>query len=211
MNSGIKAFKEFRLIRYGIDTEMFRPTPTEDARKQWGFVDSERIKILVIAADFGIYRKGFDILIRTIDNFNLLNFEFLIAGKVNDRIEKANVSYLGVINDPAKLSTLYSAVDAVLLTSRSDNLPNVMIEALACGCPVLGFAVGGIKEIINPTNGLLAASSDENGLNGLLTKYLSVMNTFDRERIRNEAVLEFDSAVQCAEVTNFYKSLINNV
>ena len=54
------------------------------------------------------------------------------------------VHHVGDINNPEHLSKYYSAADVLIVPSRADNCPNATIEAMACGTPVIGYAVGGI-------------------------------------------------------------------
>jgi glycosyltransferase involved in cell wall biosynthesis len=52
---------------------------------------------------------------------------------------------------------LYSAVDVLVVPSRQDNLPNTVMEALACGTPCVAFEVGGLPDLItHRMNGYLA-------------------------------------------------------
>src|SRR5439155_8745708 len=69
---------------------------------------------------------------------------------VGDRI-----AFRGLLPKPEVARVLRGA-DAFVLTSRYDNNPCALIEALACGLPVVATAVGGVPELVDDTNGLLA-------------------------------------------------------
>lgn len=64
---------------------------------------------------------------------------------------------IGQVNDPKKMAALYAAADAFVTPSLQDNLPNTIMEAMACGTPCVGFDVGGIPEMIDhKVNGYVA-------------------------------------------------------
>ncbi len=56
---------------------------------------------------------------------------------------------LGYISDPKDINKVYNAIDVFVLPSLSENLPNTIMEALACGVPCVGFNTGGIPEMID--------------------------------------------------------------
>jgi len=69
--------------------------------------------------------------------------------------------YMGSMDEDAALSRLYSAADVTLLPSVQDNLPNMAMESLACGTPVVAFDVGGIPDMVeHQANGYLARAFD---------------------------------------------------
>ena len=64
---------------------------------------------------------------------------------------------LGYVNDEHRIVDAYNAVDVFVLPSLSENLPNTIMEAMACGVPCVGFRVGGIpEEIDHQQNGYVA-------------------------------------------------------
>jgi len=82
---------------------------------------------------------------------------------------------LGVFREEAEIVRVFSAADAVLMPSLQDNLPNVVMEAQACGCPVVGFRSGGIAEIVQDgqTGGLTGTMTAE-GLASAMLNWLQV-------------------------------------
>jgi glycosyltransferase involved in cell wall biosynthesis len=68
---------------------------------------------------------------------------------------------LGYITDEHQIAQVYRAADVFVLPSLSENLPNTIMEAMACGVPCLGFRVGGIpEEIDHQKNGYIAQYCD---------------------------------------------------
>lgn len=68
---------------------------------------------------------------------------------------------LGYVSETKRIVAIYSAVDLFVTPSLSDNLPNTIMEAMACGVPCVGFKVGGIPEMIDHLkNGYVANYCD---------------------------------------------------
>ena len=68
---------------------------------------------------------------------------------------------LGYVSDEHQIVRVYNAADLFVLPSLEDNLPNTIMEAMACGVPCAGFRVGGIpEEIDHRTNGYVADYKD---------------------------------------------------
>jgi glycosyltransferase involved in cell wall biosynthesis len=82
---------------------------------------------------------------------------------------------------PAEVARWIGAADVLTLPSWSEGYPNVVVEALACGRPVVATDVGGTSEIVNVSNGLLIPSRDPEALATALTRALDAR--WDHEAI----------------------------
>ena len=104
-------------------------------------------------------------------------------------IEVFNVDY---VNGEDQMATLYNAVDIFVTPSLQDNLPNTIMEALACGVPCVGFNIGGIPEMIDDRqNGYVAHYRDaEDFANGILW-------TLDPERYAELAKAARQKVLDC--------------
>lgn len=93
---------------------------------------------------------------------------------------------LGYVNDTERIVDVYNATDLFVLPSLSENLPNTIMEAMACGVPCVGFRVGGIPEMIDHRqNGYVAEYRDAADLaRGLRW----VLAEADREELRERAL-----------------------
>ena len=68
---------------------------------------------------------------------------------------------LGYVSDDRRIADIYRSADVFVLPSLSENLPNTIMEAMACGVPSVGFKVGGIPEMIDHRkNGYVANYRD---------------------------------------------------
>lgn len=82
--------------------------------------------------------------------------------------------------------------DSLLMFSRYENLPCVILEALCCGLPVISTDVGGIREVINDENGILIPSENEEELLKVMDYMITNMNQFNREKIALDAQNKFN-------------------
>jgi len=96
---------------------------------------------------------------------------------------------LGRLKGDEALARAYNCADIVVVPSIEDNLPNVALEAIACGVPVAAFDVGGMSDIVTDGwNGRLASMSDSESLGSVLVemirdpKMLEVMSMNARKR-----------------------------
>jgi glycosyltransferase involved in cell wall biosynthesis len=87
-------------------------------------------------------------------------------GKIPRTLKKHfDVKELGYIDNQQTLCNIYSAADILVISSIQDNLPNTVLESLACGTPVIGFETGGIPDMIqHMENGYLAKTKDTEDL-----------------------------------------------
>ena len=99
------------------------------------------------------------------------------AGKVIDRdIIKdidIEIKQMGYIRDKNNISDIYNLADIFCISSLDDNFPTTVLEAMACGIPVVGFHVGGIPEQVREDCGILVNPKDSEALGRALEKLLN--------------------------------------
>lgn len=141
-----------------IDTEKYFPADKTEAKQKLGLPADKKI-ILFASVKISDKRKGMDYLIeagKLIENKKVL---FLIAGTNGDetarQLPASSVNAGFVANH--KMPDLYNAADVFVTPSLQENLPNTIMEAMACGTPAVAFRVGGIPEMIDhKKNGYVA-------------------------------------------------------
>ncbi|MBC7892499.1 MAG: glycosyltransferase family 4 protein, partial [Sphingobacteriaceae bacterium] len=156
-----------------IDTNVWQPTDRTAARTSLG-LPAETPLLLFGAAKLADPRKGFDPLVEALHRLKTgwpageIEPELVVFGK-SDPMALARVPFrvhdLGLLSSEEKLVAAYNAADALAVPSLEDNLPNTVMESLACGTPVVAFATGGIPEMIqHRKTGWLAPPGDVAGL-----------------------------------------------
>jgi glycosyltransferase involved in cell wall biosynthesis len=167
------------------------------------------IKIVHISC-FEDRSKNITGLLQSLRKLSLVrhNFECVLIGDGMDfeeirksaiDLESAGiVRFTGLLQNQELVDEL-SLSDFLVLFSNYENMPVVILEAFACGLPVVATRVGGIPEIVNDGNGLLVDSKNENQLAEVLKMMLDSYKNYDpeilRESVRStnsyEAVSEF--------------------
>jgi glycosyltransferase involved in cell wall biosynthesis len=163
-----------KVIPYGLDTELFSPVDRLAARAALRIPFDARV-ILFLAHGVGIERKGMSYLVSALERLRTVPGLFLLSVGAGEPQLPAGVAskHLGLIESEWMLPVVYSAADVFALPSLQDNLPNVMLEAMACGLPVTGFACGGIAETIrNGVNGFTVPVADSDGLANAMRRLL---------------------------------------
>ena len=161
-----KAFpekKNITVIPNGISTEIFKPQNKSKLREELGLPTNKFL--LVYAAEMGGSNpfKGGDVLRKITDK--LVEFKDLVIITIGDAdITPRNHCHLPYkyISSEVEMSRLYNCADMLVYPTRADNLPLVVLEAMACGLPVVASRLGGIPEIISHgVNGYLVDEIDD--------------------------------------------------
>jgi len=118
---------------------------------------------------------------------------------------------LGPLRNERLLSFAYSAADMFVLPSRQDNFPSTVLEAMACGTPVLGSAVGGVIDLVRPgVTGSLFPPQDAAALRSVI--YSMCQDAAKRAEIgancRRIAVEEYSLEVQAKNHVELYSSIL---
>ena len=113
-------------------------------------------------------RKGVDYLIKALRLLSRNDMELVVFGQVKREIKDlvpVPIHSLGYLSDDNQIVALYNAVDLFVTSSLDENLPNTIMEAMACGTPCVGFQTGGIPEMIDHLkNGYVARYQDAEDL-----------------------------------------------
>jgi glycosyltransferase involved in cell wall biosynthesis len=141
-----------QVLRNGVDLELFAPCDPELARRQLALDVAGPI---VLSAGWLIPRKGHDLVIQALQRLPEVTLVIVGDGPQAAALERLaaqlgvseRVRFLGAMPQE-RLAILYSAADALVLASSREGLPNVLLEALACGTPVVATAVWGTPEIV---------------------------------------------------------------
>ena len=148
-----------------IDTHIYTPKDKQQARQRVG-LPTEGCIILFASQRVTNRNKGMGYLLEAC---RLLAEQYpekkeditvAILGGHAEEIEGQlpfRTCPLGYVNDEQRIVDIYNAADVFVLPSLSENLPNTIMEAMACGVPSVGFRIGGIpEEIDHQQNGYVA-------------------------------------------------------
>lgn len=171
-----------------IDTHIYKRGDKLAARRQLGLPEERRLVLFVSQRVTNRY-KGMDYLIEACRQLSGTGYEVVIlGGHAEEVVEQLPLKAhaLGYVSDEQRIVTIYQAVDVFVLPSLSENLPNTIMEAMACGVPCVGFKVGGIpEEIDHRQNGYVA---DYRNADDLARGIRWVLEESDYDQLCNRAV-----------------------
>ncbi len=137
-----------------IDTDVFKPADKLTIRQKLGLPTDQPL-FLFGSANTADPRKGFLYFVEALNKLKThqltLEPAVLLFGKMASETVTAlpfRVHSLGVLTSETDIVAAYNAADALVVPSLEDNLPNTIVESLACGTPVIAFKTGGIPEMI---------------------------------------------------------------
>jgi glycosyltransferase involved in cell wall biosynthesis len=186
------------VIPYGLDTNAFAPRDRGFARQVLDLPREAKV-VLFVAHSVENDRKGFGMLREALAGLTGEEGLVLLSlGKGEPAVpEGIEQRHLGFVSDDRYLSVIYSAADVFVIPSRQDNLPATVLEAMACGTPVVGSDVGGIPEMVRPgETGYLAEDGDPDDLRDGILRVLrdpdgrEALSRRCRERVLGEYGLE---------------------
>lgn len=207
----------FTVIPNTLDQTVFRPQDRADASAQLGLEATPQPRLLFGSANITDPRKGFRYFAEALTLLHQqhpeLEPEILVFGKGRSYLFNElpyPVRHLGVLTTEADVVAAYNLADALVVPSLEDNLPNTILESMACGTPVVGFRTGGIPELIDhEQNGFLASATSAqelaNGLAFILTH--PTPHTL-REHARQSAETRFSEEVISSHHTELYSALL---
>lgn len=193
-----------------LDIETFAPRDKAAARDVLGLPQDNRI-VLFAADTVSDYRKGMDLLLTAFEGLILGQSVTLVAiGSGGLHMPVGSVS-LGRIENPGLMSFVYSAADVFVLPTRADNLPNVLVEAMACGVPCVSFRVGGVPDVVrHGQSGLLAEPENASSLR----ECLSILLGDDAKRVqmgrhgRDIVLQDYADTVVARKYVGIYERLV---
>jgi glycosyltransferase involved in cell wall biosynthesis len=218
-SSSLFSGRDIRHIPHGLNLNRYQPLDHDSARHLLGLPPKVPLVIFNAVNPSRNPYKGFNHLPNILEAFRTSNpesqLELVMIGDVSvSECAKLplRVHRLGALRDDISLALVYAAADMLLIPSEADNLPLVLMESLACGTPAVGFAVGGIPEMItHQENGWLSQPRDTADMARGMAWILQ-----DRERwfklssqARSKAVSEYDLNRLSEQIIAVYDELFN--
>jgi len=225
VNMGIPESK-IRIVSGGVDTKKFRPLVDQNTNCNFIRNLHERGSPIILSAGHINPLKGFRFLIKA---FKFLKRKYhrslcVIAGGgyLSEILRLRRLAYklgvhdslivLGHVNYE-KMPYVYSISDVVVLPSLCEGTPLVLLEAMACGKPVVATRVGGIPEIVeHGKDGILVRPKDVKGLSKAILTLLEDPGLCEEmgRKARERVVKEFDWDVKADKVLKIYREVLQD-
>jgi glycosyltransferase involved in cell wall biosynthesis len=200
-------------IPYGLDLEVFQPRDRKVAREVLGIPSGARV-ILFVSQDIHTPRKGFRLLTEALMGIEPSGKTFLLSLGMGARPEFKRFAHVHIpsVSDDGLLSLIYSAADIFVAPSLADNLPNTILESIACGTPVVAFDAGGMPDAVRPgITGLLAKAGNQEDLRAAIIQLLG--NDSKRAEMsancRRVALNEYALNIQAQQYLVLYEELLS--
>lgn len=164
--------KKVRAIPNPLNISFYNKSDKDKGRERFNLPLNKKL-LLYGAANVTDKRKGIDYYVKACkllsEKYPSTNedLELVFFGKAKENIDHLfpfPIHQIGYLTDDEAIKELYCAVDLFVTPSLEENLPNTIMESLACGTPAVGFYVGGIPEMI------------DHKINGFLSIYKSAGN-----------------------------------
>jgi len=194
------------VLRNGVDLKAFRVQDREALRAKLG------VKGFVLASvGLLIERKGHHLVIEGLAK--VPDATLLIAGSGPERPQlEALASRLGVADrvrflgslDQPSLCEVYNAADALVLASSREGWANVLLEAMACGTPVIAFRHGSVPEVIDEGENGFIVDDEEAAVRAVRR-----LDEVDRRRVRAAFERRFTARRMAKDYVKTYETLMS--
>lgn len=205
---------ELRVIPGGVDTHEYRPLDQAEARRRLNLPLDAKI-VLFVADAVEDRRKGLGLLLDAFHGLRDIPGLLLVTlGRGASPLMSGPLfRQLGWWDDSEMMRAAYSAANVFAVPSVQDNLPNTVLESMACGTPVAGFAVGGIGEaVVDGKSGLLAPVGDTFALTSGIRRILEsqlLRHAFAAES-RTRIEREYSAKLQAIRYASLYDEIIQS-
>jgi glycosyltransferase involved in cell wall biosynthesis len=198
--------KDIKVIPNTVDTSLFFLKVHEPAKFRF-------IHVSTLAP----YQKNIAGILNAITGLSKQrqDFELIMVGPAGDELKKKVVEsgmdpfvkFTGEITYPEVAKQMQQA-SALVLFSRYENFPCVIIEALCCGLPVIATDTGGVREAVNNENGILIESGNEGQLVDALNRLMNTYHQYDRRKIATDASMQYSYETIGSAFNNLYKEVV---
>lgn len=210
----------FRKLEYGLDLDLQYPLPSEslirEARSALGI--NPNIPVIAFGAmDVENRRKGFQYLVPALEQLaQRVNYQALAfgAGDLTSMLQLCDqppaITQLGYIDCDTTKRNILTAADVVVVPSIEDNQPQVGLEAMACGTPVVAFDAAGMSEyVVDQQTGVLCETGDVDDMVAQLEALLRDREICQSlgENARQLMEERFDAKQQLTQWQQLYRSL----
>lgn len=200
------------VIPYGLPLDIYRHIDRSRARAELGLQSNGPI-LMAAAQQLTERRKGGNLLVEALKHVRHRPITLLTFGHGQLDLNESgiHVRALGYVQDEWTQVLAYNAADVCVHPAPVDNLPNTVMEAIACGTPVVAFPIGGVPEMVRPghTGWLAETVSSESlatAIDGALDNLAHGIDL--RSSCRAVAEAEYGDGLQAQRYLNLFEALL---
>jgi glycosyltransferase involved in cell wall biosynthesis len=200
----------YQVVYNVVDTDVFKPSADKPEKTRFLHVsalDDKQKNVSGLLRAFAAAKKKEP------------SIELIIVGHGNDEsairrlsnelsLTTRGVEFHGFKADE-DLAKEFQQASAMILNSRFENQPVVMLEAFACGVPVIAPQTGGIGEILNNERGILFKANDHEALVTAILQFHAQKNTYNAGKIREFAIKNFSQTVISEKLDQLYRRVLS--
>lgn len=203
--------RNYRIIPNVVDTGMFRVMENQDDHPKKRFIH---------VSCFEDRQKNISGILRVLKKISSVRDDWechMIGEGIHLDLLKDQARKLGLegrevifhgLKENEALAGMMAGADFQVMFSRFENLPVVILESYACGVPVLSTDVGGIREHLDPSLGILIPSEDEAALEENINYMLDHYQDFSKEHLRLYAENHFGKEVIGRQLNQVYRDIL---
>jgi glycosyltransferase involved in cell wall biosynthesis len=209
--------RKVHVVYQGVETDVFAPGSQSDARKRLGIPDD--VQVLVAVGSL-LPVKGIDVLLEAMARLRsrCSGVRLYLVGDGASRAElevqalrlglEQTVHFVGKVTQQ-ELPDWYRAADLTVLASRSEGVPNVLRETMACGTPFVATRVGGVHEIAAGTTNRLVPAEDAPALADAIAAALAerTQGTSDARATRPASLMTWKESTQ--QIVDVFQTLLS--
>lgn len=190
----LKNVKNISILPNGVDLSRFFVLPKAKAKLHIGLAPEK--KYIIFVSDPQRDEKN-----------------FALAQQAVQLLKRDDVQLLPVFNKANdELVYYYNAADCLILTSFHEGSPNVIKEAMACGCPIVSTDVGDVRWVVGETEGCYLSSFDVRNVTDQLEEALLFADTHNRTKGRGRIIeLGLDSDSIAKKLLSIYDEIVKSL
>lgn len=194
-------------IHNSVNPHLYKPYDKTKAKAELG-IDLTKKVLFFVCDGISDPRKGIKELIQAIELMEHEQITLVAVGGESINFDtNIDIRFLGYIRDEEKLSKAYSAADLFVLPSFQEAFAQTPLEAMACGVPVVMFPCSGSTDLINETNGIIAADFTVEALKEAIDK--AVNQKFDALKVRQTILNQFTPSEISEQYICVYNSILD--
>lgn len=206
------ASKSLHVIPNGVDTETFKVQDKSALRKRLGLDSKRRIVMFLGSSAVNNVYKGFSDFSWLAQNWRDDEVQFVAVGAENDGND-GRVRLIRAKKNKAEVSGYVASADVLVLPSRHEVFPLVVLEALASGVPVVAYDVGGVREAIDGLPACrIASPQDKTSLMKKLKESLEELVPNQLEigaKLRSVALKKYSTSIMIKSYFDLYHRILS--